>query len=130
MTTSADLARDLTAGSLTISVGNGDVVERAKAEASTKGADDDGGQEQNADQQSSDQVTNNPNTNGKTDGSLPKASDSTDQGEQQLGQRDAATATAAASASRRPSRQLGDGRRTRRRSRPDMHVTSTGARQA
>ena len=77
VTTSASLSRNLTAKSLTVS-STTETSTSAKAQASTKGADDDGGKNQNADQQSSDQVTNNPNTDGKTSGSLPKASDSTD----------------------------------------------------
>ena len=76
VTTSATLLRDLTAGSLAITSAT-ETSSGAKAEASTKGADDDGGKNQNADQQSSDQTTNNPTTNGQTGGSLPKASDST-----------------------------------------------------
>ena len=76
VTTSATLQRDLTAKSLAITSAT-ETSSGAKAEASTKGADEDGGKNKNADQQSSDQTTNNPTTTGQTGGSLPKASDST-----------------------------------------------------
>ena len=74
--TTADLARDLTAASLTIGATTTQMTD-AKSEASSKGESDSG---KSADNQSNDQVQNNPNTKDKTDGSLPKAKDSTDQG--------------------------------------------------
>ena len=77
-TTTADLTRDLTAASLTIGAETTSKSE-AKSLASSKGESDDSGTK-SSDQQSSDQVGNNPNTSGKTDGSLPAAKDSTDQG--------------------------------------------------
>ncbi|MGZ3438561.1 MAG: beta strand repeat-containing protein, partial [Polyangia bacterium] len=74
--TTADLARDLTAASLTIGATTTQMTD-AKSESSSKGEQDG---DKSADNQSKDQVGNNPNTSGKTDGSLPKAGDSTSQG--------------------------------------------------
>ena len=77
--TTANVERDLTAASLTLTADTTSQSD-AKALASVKGESDSG---KNADDQSKDQVNNNPNTSGKTDGSLPKGKDSTDQGNSQ-----------------------------------------------
>ncbi len=83
-TTTADLARDLNAASLTIGAETASDSE-AKSMASSKGESDSG---KSADNQSNDQVQNNPNTKDKTDGSMPKAKDSTDQGNSDVEQRE------------------------------------------
>ncbi|HET7465666.1 MAG TPA: hypothetical protein VFL29_03300, partial [Candidatus Dormibacteraeota bacterium] len=75
--TSADLERNLTAASLTLSAST-DASSEAKSEASSSGEKDGGDGGKKADDQTKDQVGNNPNTSGKTDGDLPKGSESTD----------------------------------------------------
>ena len=76
--TTADLARDLNAASLTIGATTTQMTD-AKSESSSKGEQDG---DKSSDKQSNDQVQNNPNTKDKTggDNSLPQASDSTSQG--------------------------------------------------
>src|SRR5215203_4846896 len=73
-TTTAELARNLTATAVTVSA-TAAAASLVEANASAKGESDSG---KDADSQSNDQVKNNPNSNGKTDGDLPKSKDSTD----------------------------------------------------
>ena len=124
VTTSATLLRDLTAGSLAITSAT-ETSSGAKAEASTKGADDAGGKNQNADQQSSEQVSNNPNTSGQTNGSLPKASDSTssasDSSSSQTGDSDSGGVGIAAAVSVNWVRSTNTASIA-----PGLHVTATG----